>query len=182
MSRMKRSVITILIACLLLAMPSYAWEPDPNDKRQVKAAAALEEYQESDKIRARIDEAYGFAILPFFFRAAAGLGGAYGNGLVIEQNALVGKVWTIQGILGFTYGAEFHSQIILFRDKETLELFKRGRFEFQGRANAAALVWGAGADPGFTPTVAIYTRTKFGLMFELDAILSKYNYKDMQGQ
>ncbi|MBT8442972.1 MAG: hypothetical protein KJO76_11340 [Gammaproteobacteria bacterium] len=175
-----RKLVTILLMCLLIPLTAWGWEPDPNDKQQVKAAAALEEYQKSDKIRARIDEAYGYAILPFFFRAAAGLGGAYGNGLVIEQNALVGEVWTIQGMIGFAFGGEFHSQIILFRNRETLELFKRGRFEFQGRANAAALVWGAGADPGFVPAVAIYTRTKFGAMIEVDAILSKYNYKSIQ--
>ena len=179
MIRTKRSLITTLFACLLLPTLSRAWEPDPNDKQQIKAATALEEYLESDKVRARIEEAYGYAILPTFLRGAAGLGFMYGKGLVIEQNALVGRVQTFQAEIGFTYGFEFHTQIILFRDKETMEMFQEGRFEFQGRANGALLAWGGAANPGFVPAVAIYSRTKFGLMVEVAAILSKYKYKSI---
>lgn len=173
--------VLISIVTILLSVPAVvcAWEPDPDDKAQVKAAAELEKYLANDKVREYIEQGYGYAILPNFFRVAAGLGVNYGNGLVVEQGQLVGKVWTIQGTIGFTYGVEVHSQILIFRNQETMEIFQRGRFEFQGRASGVALAWGGAANPGFLPDVAIYSRTKGGLMVELAAILSKYNYKSL---
>ena len=166
-----------MLLCPLLA---GAWEPDPNDKRQMKAAKALERYLESDKVRGYIEESYGYAILPNFFRVAAGFGAALGDGLVIEQNQLVGDVWTIQGTLGFTGGFQINTQIIVFRNREVMEIFKRGRFEFQGRTSAAFVTVGGAIDPGFLPDVAIFSRTKGGLMVEAAAILSKYTYKSYE--
>lgn len=174
-----RNAVTSLLICLLVPWTAWGWEPDPSDKAQVKAAAALEEYLESDKVRAKIEAAYGYAILPTFLRGAAGLGFMYGNGLVIEQDALVGRVQAFQAEIGFTYGFDIHTQIILFRDQQTLEMFQQGRLEFQGRASGTLLAWGGAADPGFMPSVAIYSRTKFGLMVEVAAMLSKYRYRSM---
>ena len=179
MSKTMRLLLAIIVACLLIPVAANAWEPDPNDAAQVKAAAELEKYREDPKVQSFLDEAYGYAILPNFFRIAAGFGVNYGNGFVIEQGDLVGRVSTIQGTIGFTYGLEYHSQIIIFRDRETMEIFQRGRFEFQGRANAVLIAWGGAANPGFLPEVAIYSRTKAGLMLELAAIVSKYNYKSL---
>ncbi len=177
MTKASRIRIVTWALCLLITVPAAAWEPDPSDKAQVKAAAELDKYLESEKVRGYIDQAYGYAILPNFFRIAAGFGFNYGNGFVIEQNALVGRVSTFQGTIGFTYGVEVHSQIIIFRDRETMEIFQRGRFEFQGRANGVVLAWGGAANPGFLPEVAIFSRTRGGLMVELAAIVSKYNYR-----
>jgi len=179
MNKTMRLLIAAFVACLLIPVAANAWEPDPNDEAQVKAAAELEKYREDPKVRSFLDEAYGYAILPKFFRIAAGFGVNYGSGFVVEQGDLVGRASTIQGTIGFTYGLESHSQIIMFRDQATMEIFQRGGFEFQGRANAVLIAWGGAADPGFLPEVAIYSRTKAGLMLELAAILSKYNYKPL---
>jgi len=169
--------MAIVIAVMLVPPTAVAWEPDANDKAQVRAAAELEKYRGHPKISAKMDEAYGYAILPTFFRVAAGVGVNYGRGLVVEQDELVGSVWTLQGTIGFTYGVEYHSQILLFRDAETMESFKSKLLEFQGRANGTLIAWGASADPGYLPGVAIYSRTKAGLMVELAAIVSAYPYK-----
>jgi len=169
--------MAIAIAVLLVPPTTFAWEPDADNKAQVRAAAELEKYRKHPKISAKLDEAYGYAILPTFFRVAAGFGVNYGRGLVVEQDELVGSVWTLQGTIGFTYGVEYHSQILLFRDAETMATFKRKLLEFQGRANGALIAWGAGADPGYLPGVAIYSRTKAGLMIELAAMVAAYPYK-----
>ena len=179
MSAFLRLVAATALAGLLIPSMAVAWEPDIADKSQVRAAAELEKYRANSKISARLDEAYGYAILPRFFRLAAGFGVNYGQGLVVEQDELVGRVWTLQGTLGFTYGVEYHSQILIFRDAETMAIFKRQLFEFQGRANGALLVWGAGADPGYLPGVAIYSRTKAGVMIELAVMASMYRYRPL---
>jgi lipid-binding SYLF domain-containing protein len=153
------------------------WTPDRNDKAQVRAYEELERYWQNEKVRPYIDQAYGYAILPNFFRIAAGFGFNYGSGIVIEQDTLVGRASTWQGTLGFTYGIEYHSQIILFQNAETMAEWQKGRFEFQGRGSATLVAIGGAVNPGFKPAVAIFSREKAGLMVEAAAILAKYNYK-----
>lgn len=172
-------IAVAVTAWLLIPSVAVAWDPDPGDPLQARAAAELDEYMQNEKVRAYLEKGYGYAILPNFFRVAAGLGFNYGRGLVVEQDELVGMVTTYQGTIGFTYGVELHSQIILFRDAETMRIFQRGRFEFQGRANGVLLAWGGAANPGFLPEVAIYSRTKGGVMLELAAIVAKYNYRPL---
>jgi lipid-binding SYLF domain-containing protein len=169
--------IAIAVVVMLIPPAALAWEPAADNKAQVRATAELEKYRAHPKISAKMDEAHGYAILPTFLRVAAGFGVNYGKGLVVEQDELIGSVWTLQGTIGFTYGVEYHSQIILFRDAETMQSFKSKLLEFQGRANGTLIAWGASADPGYLPGVAIYSRTKAGLMIELAAILAAYRYK-----
>jgi len=170
----------LLFAICLVTLPTAsAWELDPGDGAQAKAAAEVAKYFDDERVRTFIEQGYGYAILPNFFRFAVGLGVNYGKGFVIEQDELVGRVSTYQGAIGFTYGLEYHSQIIIFRDQAVLEAFQKGRFEFQGRANAVFLAWGGAANPGFLPEVAIFSRTRAGLMVELAAIVSKYNYRSI---
>lgn len=179
MTGFRRLSLVIGLLALLVPAAGFGWEPDPGDPAQARAAAELGRYLENDRVRPYLDEAHGYAILPTFFRVAAGLGFNYGSGLVVERDALVGRASTFQGTIGLTYGVEFHSQIIIFRTREAMEIFQRGRFEFQGRANGVLLAWGGAANPGFLPDVAIFSRTKAGLMVELAAIVSKYNYRPL---
>lgn len=169
-----------LLLCLMWPLIAGAWEPDPKDKRQVKVAEELERFMANDKVRGYIEQSYGYAVLPNFYRVAAGFGANLGDGLVIEQNQLVGDVWTIQGTLGFTAGFQITTQIIIFRNREVMEIFQTGRFEFQGRTSAALVTVGGAIDPGFLPDVAIFSRTKGGLMVEAAAMISKYNYHSLE--
>jgi len=156
------------------------WTPDKNDKAQIRAHEELKRYWKNEQVRAYIDQAYGYAILPNFFRIAAGFGFNYGSGIVIEQDTLVGRASTWQGTLGFTYGIEYHSQIILFQNQATMAAWQKGRFEFQGRGSVTLVAVGAASNPGFLPDVAIFSREKAGLMVEAAAILAKYNYKPLR--
>jgi hypothetical protein len=103
----------------------------------------------------------------------------YGKGLVIEQGELVGRTSQYKGALGFDYGVQFHSQIIFFQDAEIMEEFKTFGWEFEGRGSAVLITIGASVDPGYKSQVAIFSRTKGGLMIELAAHLAKYTYRPL---
>lgn len=176
-----------LLICILslVSVPGFAdeaqpaWEPDLTDEAQASAYEELQRFMQNDKVRPYIEQAYGYAILPNFFRIAAGWGFNYGRGIVIENGELVGRASTWQGTLGFTFGVEYHSQIILFQNPATMAKWQKGWFEFQGRASVSAVVVGGAVDPGFKPDVAIFSRDRTGLMIEAAAILAKYNYKSL---
>ena len=171
---------TLVVILLIAGMPEMAasWEADATDQRQVKAAAEITQMLAAKpELQSYFDEAYAYAIFPSVLRVAAGFGAVYGRGLVIEQDRLVGQTSQIQGNLGFTFGGQMHSQIIFFRGAEILQEFKSGRFEFQGRASGVLIAIGASKDPGFKSQVAIFSRTRGGLMIELAAAVAKYGYK-----
>jgi len=180
---MKTLIRTLLPALLLvIALPSLGadWQPDPNDKRQVTAAAEIDRMlAKQPKLQKYFDEAYGYAIFPTVGRIAAGFGFVYGRGLVVEQGQLVGRTSQIKGALGFDYGVQLHSQIIFFQDAEIMNEFKTFGWEFEGRGSAVFIVVGASVDPGYKSRVAIFSRTKGGLMIELAAHFAKYTYQPL---
>jgi len=179
------SLIRTLLTALLLvtAWPSLAadWKPDPDDKQQVAAAQEIARMLAArPKLQKYFDEAHGYAIFPTVGRIAAGFGFVYGRGLVIEQGRLVGRTSQYMGALGFDYGAQLHSQIIFFQDEEIMNEFKMFGWEFKGRGSAVLIAIGASVDPGYKSRVAIFSRTKGGLMIELAVHLAKYTYRPFQ--
>ena len=180
-----KTPLQILLTALLLAFAcpgvTADWAPDPQEDRQVKAATEISHMLEAKpKLQKYFDEAHGFAIFPTVGRAAAGIGFVYGRGLVIEQGQLVGSASQYKGALGFDFGAQLHSQIIFFQNEEIMNEFKTFGWEFEGRGSAVLIAFGASVDPAYKPRVAIFSRTKGGLMVELAAHLGKYNFKPIQ--
>jgi lipid-binding SYLF domain-containing protein len=132
------------------------------------------------KLQQYFDEAHGYAIFPTVGRIAAGFGVVFGGGLVIEQGRLVGSTQLLMGALGFDFGAQLHSQIIFFQDEEIMNEFKTFGWEFQGRGSIVLVTLGASVDPGYKPPVAIFSRTRGGLMIELAAQAGKYFYSPLK--
>jgi lipid-binding SYLF domain-containing protein len=177
----KSIVLRTLVACLVLTLQPVAsaqWQADPDDKRQAKAARAIE------KIKAKVErshpyfeEAYAYAIWPGITRVAFGFGGAYGKGVVIEQDAAVGTVSYWQFSSGIQAGAKNFSMIVFFKDKASLESLQRGEMQFAGQAGVDVVTFGAAGTPAYNEGVAIIPLTNLGLMAEFSASGIKYNYK-----
>lgn len=170
-----------LLGCLLVATSASAeWQADQDDKAQVKAQAAIAKIKEKIPRSARyFEEAYGFAILSSVTRVAIGFGGAYGKGLVIEGDNLIGKTGFWQFSSGIQAGVNNFSMIVFFKDKEALEKFKARELQFMGQAGLAVANLGVASTPAFNEGVAIITATRLGLMFEFSASGAKFTYKDL---
>jgi len=171
----------VLIGGLLIATSAGAeWQADPDDKAQVKAQAAISRIK--DKIprsASYFDEAYGFAILSSVTRVAVGFGAAYGKGLVIEGDKMIGKTGFWQLTSGIQGGINNFNMIVFFKDKEALEDFKARKIQFMGQAGLAVANVGIAGTPAFNDGVAIITATRLGLMFEFSAAGAKFTYKDL---
>ena len=94
MTNRKREIVYAAILGLCLHAPAFAeWQADTSDKKQANAAAALGKFKEKHpQMQPYFDQAQGYAIIPGITRVAVGFGGAYGRGLVIEGDELIG--WT----------------------------------------------------------------------------------------
>jgi len=154
------------------------WQADSGDRLQERAAKA------ADKIKIKVErsqpffeDAYAYAVWPGITRVAMGFGGAYGKGIVVEQDEAVGTVSYWQFSSGIQAGAKNFSMIVFFKDKETLESLQRGEMQFVGQAGIDVLTFGANGTPAYNEGVAIIPLTKLGLMAEFSASGVKYRYK-----
>ena len=166
MKRARLAIFSVLV--VLASQPVLAeWQPDPDDEVQVKAAAAIQQFHDRvPRTAPFFEEAYGYAILHNITRLAVGFGGAYGRGIVIEQDQYVGKTsyWQFTG--GIQAGIKNFSMIIFFKDKNALDYYKANQAQFMGQAGVDVLTWGAHGTPGYNDGVAVMTVTRLGLMGE----------------
>lgn len=169
----------LAVAVIALSAPAIAeWSADPGDRLQVRAESAI------TKVRARVEasrmyfeDAYAIAVWPGVTRVAAGFGGAYGRGVVIEQGEAVGTVSLWQGSSGIQAGAKNFALVIFFKDKQSLEGLKRGDIQFTGQAGVDLATLGAAATPAYNDGVAIIPVTNLGLMAEFSAAGTWFRYK-----
>lgn len=167
-----------LLTSLIESTMADTWRADSSDEIQVSVQETVEAFlQERPELDEYLEQARGYAVFPKVLKIGAMWGGAWGRGLVIEDDRLVGRCSQLLGSLGAQLGAQSYRQIILFRTEEALEAFKTGRVEFEGRASAVAVKKGAATDPAYLPDVAIFSSTNGGLMLEVAAAGVKYGYK-----
>ncbi len=156
------------------------WQPDQSDQKQMNAQAAIEKIKEKIPRSAMyFEQAYGFAILPSVTRVAVGFGGAYGKGLVVEGDNLIGKTGFWQFTSGLQLGVNNFSMIVFFKDQEALEYFKAREIQFSGQAGLAVATFGVAGTPAYNEGVAIITMTRLGLIAEFSYGGIKFTYKDL---
>ena len=185
---MKLILRTMLLTLVLSLICSFAWADEFADtKKMFENAEAANMF----------NSAYGYALFPTIGKAGFVIGGAYGTGRVYEQGAYIGDTSMSQATIGFQVGGSGFSQVIFFEDKDTLDDFTSGNFEFGAEAQAVALTASAGASAntsgtsttastgednattgsaGYNDGMATFTITKGGLMYEATLGGQKFSY------
>ncbi|MEE8495784.1 MAG: YSC84-related protein [Xanthomonadales bacterium] len=177
-----RQAALSFIACVLLVPASgvLAFEPDTGDALQLNVAKAILDLQEKDPGTAEFfTGARGYAVFPKVGKGGIGIGGAYGKGLVIAGDKVVGKTSLSQVTLGFQLGGQVYAQFIFFEDQTALDNFRRGNFEFGAQASAVAVTLGVSVDANYDQGVAVLTNVSGGLMYEATISGQKFKYKDL---
>ena len=160
------SILSLLIA--FAATTTFAdWDADEGAEYHEKAQVALDLFKENDpKVQDFIDKSAGYVVIPTVGKAALGIGGARGKGVLYEGGEVTAVVTLTQLSFGFQGGGQAYSEFIFFEDAATLDNFKRGNFELNAQASAVAITAGASADAEFNGGMAIFTQAKGGLMYE----------------
>jgi lipid-binding SYLF domain-containing protein len=120
--------------------------------------------------------AAGFAVFPKVGKGAVGVGGAYGKGLVLAGDKVVGKTSLSQLSIGLSLGGQAYAEFIFFKDDTALESFKRGNFELNAQASAVVANAGASADADYDKGVAIFTNISGGVMADASVGGQKFEY------
>jgi lipid-binding SYLF domain-containing protein len=166
---------------LLLAVPVKAeWQANPDDELQVAAAAALDDIRAAggDDFDARFEESHAFAVFPRLVRTGLVVGWASGRGILVVDGRFEGYVRQRRFSLGAQVGRQTQGQVILFRDRETVELFKAGGLEFTPQASTHVRKPRRAADGNFRPSVAVYSLSQKGLMAEAAIGTTAFSFKE----
>jgi lipid-binding SYLF domain-containing protein len=141
-------------------------------------------------------KSYAYAVFPTVGEAGFVVGGALGKGHVYVHGRLVGDTTMGQASVGFQAGGKAYSQIIFFEDKDALDKFETGTFEFSAGASAIAITASASASVGTSGTAAgasatennaratgayqsgmvVFTIAKGGLMYAATIAGQKFSY------
>lgn len=172
-------VMTSVIGLLALTACSTA-PKSVEGKADIReqAAVALDKARTNDPSMTKvIREAGGYAVFPTVGKGAAGIGGAYGKGVLYEDGAVVGYCDLSQASIGLQLGGQSYTEIIAFETQDAVDRFKKGNFTFDAQATAVALKSGAGANAKYTDGVAVFTMDEGGLMFEAAVGGQKFGYQ-----
>ena len=165
-----KKVITLVTSLVLVVASATAlggWDPDEVKEYDAKSQEAIAEYKKNDPSVDRFfTNSVGYVVIPTVGKAALGIGGAHGKGILYEGGVPTAVVSLSQLSFGFQWGGQAYSEFIFFEDAATLTDFKNGNFELNAQASAVAITAGASADAEFNSGMAIMTQAKGGLMYE----------------
>jgi len=175
----KKSQIALVVAAILLACTANAqvdgWNPELENESSLALSSILEK---TPKLTSFKNEAYGYAVFPRVTKAAIGVGGAAGNGILYKGHIAVGKAHLKQATVGIQFGGQQYVEVIFFENEEIFEKFTNGKLKFDAQVSAVALKEGAAADAAYQDGVAVFTATKGGLMYEASIGGQHFKYKE----
>src|SRR5574341_495606 len=156
----KQFIITLFIMSTtsILITPCYAgWKPSAEDKPvegKLLLHTLAEEVIKNFKIHyphltVYFEKAYGYAVFPTITKGGIGIGAARGIGDVYEKGEFIGTAKMTQLTVGVQFGGKTYSENVFYKDKDTLEDFKKGTFKAGAQASAVATTAGASADADY---------------------------------
>ncbi len=177
----ERGVAAVLGGALVLGVGGCSTAPRSASEKVVledNAAGTIQRFLERDPSMQRFfDRSVGYAVFPTVGKGAIGVGGAYGRGIVYEDDRMIGYCDLTQGTIGFQLGGQAYSEIIFFDDAIALSNFRSGTLAFSAQATAVAASAGASADADYEAGVAVFTMTKTGLMYEASVGGQKFSFE-----
>jgi lipid-binding SYLF domain-containing protein len=179
--KMKKALVLALMAAALPAT-TVAQDRDYDfEKKVLDVEKAIAEVKESDPGLKRFFEgSYAYAVLPNVGKGGFVVGGARGGGLVYEQGKLAGEVTMTQVTVGLQLGGQSYIEVIFFKDKQDLARLKANALEFSAQVSAVAITAGASADVDYSKGVAVFTKTKGGLMYEASLGGQTFEFKPLK--
>lgn len=143
-----------------------------------EARMAVAQAQRNDPSLAKLlEKAAGYAVFPSVGSGAAGIGGAYGKGILFEGGTPVGYCDLSQGSIGVQLGGQSYTEIIAFETPDAMNRFKSGYLVFAAQASAVAIKSGAGTNADYQEGVAVFTMDESGLMFQASLGGQQFTYQ-----
>jgi len=114
-----------LIPALWLAFVSIPALADSKAEIDANVQVALQEfYEKSPAGRILAQDAAGVLVFPKILKAGIGVGGEYGEGSLLVGGQPSAYYSTASASIGFQFGAQLKSQVVLFMTPQALDRFR----------------------------------------------------------
>ncbi len=170
----KRRFAALILAFAAGACAQPGWDPSA-EQQAMETIAAFKEA--NPNLNSFFNEAQGYAVFPTVGKGAVGLGASYGEGTVFEKGRAIGLSSVTKVDLGLQLGGKTFRQIVFFKDQIAFDGFKAGNFTFAADASAVAINEGATATADYSRSVAVFTMSTGGLMFEAAVGGQKFSFE-----
>jgi lipid-binding SYLF domain-containing protein len=178
---MKKTIMQLM--CLFILMSIIGGCSTVPKSQEAKTVLSAEVQEAVAVMKAKdpgidrfFEKSYGYAVLPKVLKGAFLVGGAHGRGEVFEQDKRVGYCSMSQATLGFSFGGEYFREIIFFRDKDDLDIFKTDEYTFSAQVTGVALSAGAAANTDYRAGMAVFIMPDTGLMVDVSLGGQKFRY------
>ncbi len=112
----------VVLFSVCLNVSSYAASKVEID---ANVSEAIEDFYEHTSAGKKLSKkAAGMLVFPKVYKAGFGIGGEYGEGVLIINGKTVDYYNTVAASIGFQLGAQVKSQIVLFMNKKVLKTFR----------------------------------------------------------
>ena len=182
---MKTTLRFLCVALLLTAVPlALAEGEDKQTKKRGKidarSSAILDEVLgEGAKAKDLFGKAIGYAIFDNT-KVALGLSGGGGSGVAVDKSSGTRTYMKMgTGGVGLGIGVKTYQVIMLFEKEKVFQNFVDNGWQADAQAGAAAGSAGAAAETTFHNGMAVFVRTKKGLMASADISGTKYWQSDL---
>ena len=164
---LQKSKITSALFSLLSLLTTNSQVAEWNTQLEKDSKEALQTMLEKKpELESYMDKSYGYVVFPKVSKAALSVGGAFGNGVVYKDHAVVGSSKLKQATIGYQFGVQQYIEVIFFEGEQTFEKFVNGKLKFDAQASVVAFKDGASFDVAYQDGVAVFTMTRGGLMYE----------------
>ncbi|MGZ3441951.1 MAG: hypothetical protein ACXVDD_20665 [Polyangia bacterium] len=113
------------------------------------ATAQREMLNKDPAIQSLLDQSAGYIIFPEIKQGGFVVGGGGGRGVIYEHGKRAGFAELSQASVGAQIGGQKYAELLIVRDKFTLDKIKAGSFDVGAQASAVILREGAGSATHF---------------------------------
>jgi lipid-binding SYLF domain-containing protein len=170
-SHMVRAIAGLMMVGGLIATGCATVPKSHAQRSQLEqdALATLAEIKAKDpSVQPLLDQAAGYIVFPEIKQGGFVVGGAGGRGVVFENGKRTAFAEMSQASLGAQIGGQKFAELVIVRDRFTLEKIKGGSFDFGGQASATILRAGAASSTRFGANgVAVVVNPIGGAMVSL---------------
>lgn len=175
MKKLKYVLVLLLVGSMSMVASAQTKKEKALIKDSDKAVATL--LKVNPDLRKYFDKAAGCVIFPNVGKGGLIIGGSSGHGVVYEYGIKKGFASLKEFSVGAQAGGQALIEVIFFEQREDIEKFKEGNFEFDAGISATALKSGVSLDAKYKDGVAVFTHTKGGLMAEVSVGGQNFRYK-----
>ena len=162
------------LAGIILALLAFTFQSQAASKTEIdiEVEASIENFKKevlgADKF---LDKAEGVLVFPDVVKAGFGIGGEYGEGALLIKGKTVDYYSTAAASIGFQFGAQFKTVMLIFLQKSALDAFRNSDGWEAGVDGSVALVeLGTGKDintVNFEDPIVGFVFSNKGLMYNL---------------